>query len=178
LFMSGGASLQFSLIPMNLLTDGGHAAYVTTGAWSEKALAEAKKLGNAVEVFTTAENGYKSVPRPQQIEFGGESDYVHYCSNETIHGVEFDYDLSAGSVPVICDASSNILSKPINITKYGLIYAGAQKNIGPSGLTVVIIRDDLLERIPAGLPTILDYRVFANERSMPNTPNTWGIYLI
>ncbi len=178
LFISGGASLHFSMIPMNLLTAGGLAQYVITGAWSEKALAEARKMGNAEAVFSTEQNGYTGIPRPQQIAFSEAADYVHYCSNETIHGVEFDYDLYAGSIPVICDASSNVLSKPIDVAKYGMIYAGAQKNIGPSGLTVVIIRDDLLERVPAGLPTLLDYRVFANERSMPNTPNTWGIYLI
>jgi phosphoserine aminotransferase len=177
LFMQGGASLQFTLVPMNLLSRGGFAEYITTGAWGEKAIAEAKKHGDARERFTTKDGGFCSVPKQDDLVFDPDADYVHYCSNETIHGVEFDYDLDAGGVPVVCDASSNILSKPIDIEKYALIYAGAQKNLGPSGVTIVIIRDDLLERIPDGLPTMLDYRSFADNDSMPNTPNTWGIYL-
>jgi phosphoserine aminotransferase len=178
LFMQGGASLQFTLLPTNLLRKGGFAEYVTTGTWGEKAIAEARKLGDARERFTTKDSGFKSIPEQDDLTFDPDADYVHYCSNETIHGVEFDYDLDAGGVPVVCDASSNILSKPIDIEKYALIYAGAQKNLGPSGVTIVIIRDDLLDRIPAGLPTMLDYRAFAQNGSMPNTPNTWGIYLI
>ena len=177
LFMQGGASLQFTLVPMNLLRKGGFAEYVTTGAWSEKAIAEAKKLADARENLTTTAEGFTSIPRQDSLSFKPLADYVHYCSNETIHGVEFDYDLDASGIPVICDASSNILSKPVDIEKYALIYAGAQKNLGPSGVTIVIIRDDMLERVPAGLPTMLDYRAFAEHDSMPNTPNTWGIYL-
>ncbi len=178
LFMQGGASLQFTLVPMSLLPKGSFAEYVTTGAWGEKAIAEAKKLGDARLRFTTKDDGYRSIPKQDELVFDPDADYVHYCSNETIHGVEFDYDLDAGGVPIICDASSNILSKPIDIEKYALVYAGAQKNLGPSGVTIVIIRDDMLERVPPGLPTMLDYRAFANNSSMPNTPNTWGIYLI
>lgn len=178
LFMQGGASLQFTLVPMNLLRKEGFAQYVTTGTWGEKAIAEAKKLGDAREQFTAKDDGFSSIPNEDDLVFDPKADYVHYCSNETIHGVEFDYDLDAGGVPVVCDASSNILSKPIDIEKYALIYAGTQKNLGPSGVTIVIIRDDMLDRIPEGLPSMLDYRVFAKNGSMPNTPNTWGIYLI
>lgn len=177
LFMPGGASLQFTLVPMNLLKKSGFAEYLTTGTWSEKAIAEAKRHGDVHEYFTTKSGGFTSVPKQDDLSFEPLADYVHYCSNETIHGVEFDYDLDAGGIPVICDASSNILSKPIDINKYAVIYAGAQKNLGPSGVTIVIIRDDMLDRVPAGLPTMLDYRAFAENDSMPNTPNTWGIYL-
>lgn len=178
LFMQGGASLQFTLVPMNLLSNGGSAEYITTGTWGEKAIAEAKKFGDARERFTTLDASYRSIPKQDELVFDPDADYVHYCSNETIHGVEFDYDLDASGIPVICDASSNILSRPIDIEKYALIYAGAQKNLGPSGVTIVIVRDDMLERVPVGLPTMLDYRAFAQNGSMPNTPNTWGIYLI
>jgi phosphoserine aminotransferase len=178
LFMQGGASLQFTLIPMNLLSNGRFAEYLTTGTWGEKAIAEAKKFGDARERFTTIGAGYRSVPKQDELIFDPDANYIHYCSNETIHGVEFDYDINASGIPVICDTSSNILSKPIDIEKYALIYAGAQKNLGPSGVTIVIIRDDMLDRVSAGLPTMLDYRVFAENASMPNTPNTWGIYLI
>jgi len=129
-------------------------------------------------IFSSKESGYKSAPNQEDLRFSANAEYIHYCSNETIEGVEFKYDLDGGNVPVICDASSNILSKPIDISKYAMIYAGAQKNIGPSGVTVVIIRDDLIEKVPANLPAMLDYRHFAQNASMPNTPNTWGIYLI
>ncbi len=177
LFLQGGATLQFSMVPMNLLK-GGSADYITTGAWGNKALTEARRFGNAREIFTTAADGFRSVPMNDEVNFSPDAAYVHHVSNETIDGVEFHYDLDAGGMPVVCDASSNILSKPIDVSKYALIYAGAQKNIGPSGVTVVIIRDDLLENIPDGLPLLLDYRTFAIAGSMPNTPNTWGIYMI
>lgn len=178
LFMQGGATLHFSLVPMNLLRSGGRGDYVITGAWSEKAYKEAKKIGDVRTILSTKETDFTTVPGEAEISCGSDSDYLHYCSNETIGGVEFPYDLAATGVPVICDASSNILSKPIDINKYAMIYAGAQKNIGPSGVTVVIIRNDLIERINPGLPAVLDYRNFAENGSMPNTPNTWAIYLI
>lgn len=177
LFLQGGATLQFSMVPMNLLK-GGSADYITTGAWGQKAIAEATRFGNVREIFTTAADGFRSVPANDELSFSANAAYVHYTSNETIDGVEFHYDLDTGGIPVVCDASSNILSKPIDVSKYALIYAGAQKNIGPGGVTVVIIRDDLLENIPDRLPLLLDYRTFAIAGSMPNTPNTWGIYLI
>ncbi len=177
LFLQGGATLQFSMVPMNLLK-GGSADYITTGAWSKKAISEARLYGSVREIFSTAISGFRSVPANGELNFSPDAAYVHYASNETIDGVEFHYDLDTGGIPVVCDASSNILSKPIDVSKYALIYAGAQKNLGPSGVTVIIIRDDLLNDIPDGLPPLLDYRTFANAGSMPNTPNTWGIYLI
>lgn len=176
LFLQGGASLQFSMIPMNFL--GAGADYIVTGAWGEKAVKEASKCGKVNTIFTTADSGYRSCPSQDTLRFTRDAAYVHYTSNETIEGVEFKYDLEAGGIPVVCDASSNILSKPIDIEKYAFIYAGAQKNIGPSGVTLVIIRDDMLERVPANQHSQLDYRAIAENVSMLNTPNTWGIYII
>lgn len=177
LFMQGGASLQFSMIPMNFLRSGRSADYLITGSWGEKALKEARRRGKARIAYTSAADGYRKVPKAGELWFADDVDYVHYTSNETIEGVEFDYDLEAGLIPVICDASSNILSKPIDIEKYALIYAGAQKNIGPSGLSLIIIREDMLARAPDDQFAMLDYRNFARAGSMPNTPNTWAIYI-
>lgn len=178
LFFQGGATLQFSMVPMNFLRDGKAADHIVTGAWGVKALSEAARLGNARAVFSTEEKGFRSVPSQEDLRLDADAAYVHYTSNETIDGVEFKYDLDGGAVPVVCDASSNILSKPIDIEKYALIYAGAQKNIGPSGVTVVIVRDDMLTDVSSGLPPLLNYRTIAENNSMLNTPNTWGIYLI
>ena len=178
LFMQGGATLQFAMVPMNFLRAGYTSEYVVTGSWGEKAIAEARRYGDAKLALSTMSDGYRSVPAQDELHFDPDAAYIHYTSNETIHGVEFKYDLDGHGVPVVCDASSNILSKPIDVEKYALVYAGAQKNIGPSGVTVVIIRDDLLERVPDGLTPLLDYRAIANNRSMLNTPNTWGIYMI
>jgi phosphoserine aminotransferase len=178
LFLQGGASLQFSMIPLNFLKENETADYVVTGAWGKKAVKEAKRCGNANVFFSAAETNFKSVPTQDELAFSENARYVHYTSNETIEGVEFKYELDGGGLPVICDASSNILSKPLDIEKYALIYAGAQKNIGPSGVTLVIIRDDLLEQVPENQHSMLDYRLIAGNNSMLNTPNTWGIYII
>jgi len=178
LFLQGGATLQFSMIPMNFLARNGSADYVITGAWGEKALKEAERCGKINTIYSAADSGFNSVPAQDELRFTPDARYIHYVSNETIHGVEFKYDLDGGGIPVVCDASSNILSKPIEIEKYALIYAGAQKNIGPSGVTLVIIRDDLLEAVPKNQHSMLDYRKLAEQGSMLNTPNTWGIYLI
>lgn len=178
LFLQGGASLQFSMVPLNFLRKDETADYIVTGAWGKKAVIEAAKCGNVHKIFTDEASGFKSVPANEVLNFSRDARYVHYTSNETIEGVEFKYDLKAGGIPVVCDASSNILSKPIDIESYALIYAGAQKNIGPSGVTLVIIRDDLLSRVPANQHAMLDYRFIAENDSMANTPNTWGIYLI
>ncbi len=178
LFLQGGATLQFSMVPMNFLRLGETANYIVTGTWGKKAIAEAKRCGDAVSVYSTEESGFTFVPGPGEVKIDEAAKYVHYTSNETIDGVEFRYDLDGGNVPVVCDMSSNILSKPIDVEKYALIYAGAQKNIGPSGVTVVIIRDDMLDRVPDDLHSLLDYRQIAANGSMVNTPNTWGIYLI
>ena len=166
------------MVPMNFLPDGGTADYVVTGAWGEKALAEAKRCGDAKLALSTLSNEYRSVPTQDELHFSPDAAYIHYTSNETIHGVEFKYDLDGHGVPVVCDACSNILSKPIDVEKYAVIYAGAQKNIGPSGVTVVIVRDDMLERVPDGQFPMLDYRLIAKNGSMLNTPNTWGIYMV
>jgi phosphoserine aminotransferase len=178
LFLQGGASLQFSMIPMNFLREGEAADYVITGAWGKKAVKEAKRCGTVNTIFSTADSGFKSVPMQDELIFSENAKYVHYTSNETIEGVEFKYDLDGKGLPVVCDASSNVLSKPIDVEKHALIYAGAQKNIGPSGVTLVIIRDDLTEQVPENQHSMLDYRLLAENNSMLNTPNTWGIYLI
>jgi phosphoserine aminotransferase len=163
---------------MNFLASSRTADYVVTGYWGKKAVKEARRCGSVNMVFDGGTNGFRHVPRQEELRFTGNASYVHYTSNETIDGLEFDYDLVADGVPVICDASSNILSKPIDVTRYSIIYAGAQKNLGPSGVTVVIISDEMLEGIPDNQHSLLDYRNIAANRSMANTPNTWGIYLI
>lgn len=178
LFLQGGATFQFLMIPMNFLSKEIGADYIVNGTWGKKAVAEAKRFGAAHTIFSSEENGFKSVPSQNELNFNANASYVHYTSNETIEGAEFKYDLDAGDIPVICDASSNILSKPIDVSKYSLIYAGAQKNLGPSGVTVVIIRNDLLAKAHANLPSMLSYQAFADHNSLLNTPNTWGIYLI
>ena len=178
LFLQGGASLQFSMIPLNFLGKNETADYIVTGTWGVKAVKEAERCGTVNTIFSTADSNFKSVPSPDELDFSANANYIHYTSNETIEGVEFKCDLDGRGVPVVCDASSNILSKPIDIEKYALIYAGAQKNIGPSGVTIVIIRDDLLEKVPGNQHSLLDYRAIAKNDSMLNTPNTWGIYII
>jgi len=178
LFIQGGASLQFSMIPLNFLGKNETADYVVTGAWGKKAVKEAGRCGNAKVIFSTEWENFKSTPAQDELNFSADARYVHYTSNETIEGVEFKYEPDAKGIPVVCDASSNILSKPVDIEKHALVYAGAQKNIGSSGVTLVIIRDDLLERVPNNQHSTLDYRAIAAADSMLNTPNTWGIYII
>ena len=177
LFLQGGASLQFSMVPMNFLA-GGWADFVVTGTWSEKARKAAANFGTANVVHPISESGFVSVPLPEDLRPTPGARYIHYVSNETIDGVEFPYELDGLGTPVICDASSNILSRPIDVAKYSLIYAGAQKNIGPSGVTVVIVSDEFLENCRGKQHGVLSYNSFAENESMPNTPNTWGIYII
>jgi phosphoserine aminotransferase len=178
LFLQGGASLQFSMVPMNFLGSGQTADYVTTGFWGRKALTEAQRCGNVNVIYSTEAGGYRSVPEQAELNFTPDARYVHYVANETIEGVEFKYDIDGGGIPVVCDMSSNILSKPVDFDKYDLIYTGAQKNIGPSGVAMVMIREDMLERVADNLHSLLDYRNIAENGSMANTPNTWGIYMI
>ena len=178
LFLQGGASLQFSMIPMNFLADGASADYCITGAWGKKALKEAKKQGRARVAADMADSRYTRVPDQGELSLDETAAYLHITSNETIEGVEFKHDPDAGGVPLVCDASSNICSRPVDVSKYALIYAGAQKNLGPSGVTIVILREDLLAKIPDGLHTMLDYRTHAENGSLYNTPNTWGIYIL
>jgi phosphoserine aminotransferase len=178
LFLQGGASLQFSMIPMNLLPADGSADYVITGSWGKKALKEAKRAGAVSVAANMADGGFTRIPASDELTLDPRAAYVHITTNETIEGVEWKQEPEVGEVPLVADASSDILSHPIPVDKYGMIYAGAQKNIGPSGVTLVIIRDDLLQRIPAGLHTMLDYRTHVENKSLYNTPNTWGIYII
>lgn len=178
LFLQGGASLQFSMVPMNLLPSDGNADYVITGSWGKKALKEARKVGTVNIAATTADGGFTRIPGQDELQLTPQAAYVHITTNETIEGVVWKNEPEVGDVALVADASSDILSHPIPVEKYGLVYAGAQKNMGPSGVTLVIIRDDLLQRIPDGLHTMLDYRTHAENNSLYNTPNTWGIYIL
>jgi phosphoserine aminotransferase len=178
LFLQGGASLQFSMVPMNLLPPGGTADYVVTGAWSQKAVKEAKRVGTVHIAATTEAENFNRIPRQDEISLAKDAAYVHYTSNNTIFGTQWQYTPNLGDAPVVCDASSDIFSRPIDMSKHALVYAGAQKNLGPSGVTLVIIRDDLVKRSPATLPTMLNYGVHAENKSLYNTPNTFGIYLM
>ena len=178
LFLQGGASLQFSMIPMNFLPKEGSADYIITGSWGKKALKEAKREGTVNVAATMADGGFTRVPDQDELRLDPKAAFVHITTNETIEGVEWKREPQTGDVPLVADASSDILSHQIPAEKYALIYAGAQKNMGPSGVTLVIIRDDLLQRIPDGLHTMLDYRTHVENKSLYNTPNTWGIYII
>jgi phosphoserine aminotransferase len=178
LFLQGGASLQFSMLAMNLLPADGSADYILTGSWGKKAVKEAKKAGGVNVAATMADGGFTRVPGNDELKLDPNAAYVHITTNETIEGVEWKTEPEVGEVPLIADASSDILSHVIPVEKYAMIYAGAQKNMGPSGVTLVILRDDLLRRIPDGLHTMLDYRTHVENKSLYNTPNTWGIYII
>ena len=178
LFLQGGASLQFSMVPMNLMPPVNKADYIVTGVWSKKAVKEAKRVGTVNTVYTAEATNFNHVPRQSDLSFDPEAAYVHYTSNNTIYGTQFDYIPETGNLPLICDMSSDILYKKIDVSKFALIYAGAQKNIGPSGVTLVIIRKDLLERSTDTLPTMLNYKTHTENDSMFNTPNTFGIYII
>jgi phosphoserine aminotransferase len=178
LFLQGGASLQFSMVPMNFLPADRSADYILTGSWGKKAVKEAKRCGAVNIAATMADGGFTRVPGQDELSLDPNAAYVHITSNETIEGVQWKHEPATGDVPLVSDASSDILSRAIPVEKYGLIYAGAQKNMGPSGVTLVIIRDDLLQRIPDGLHTMLDYRTHVENKSLYNTPNTWGIYII
>jgi phosphoserine aminotransferase len=178
LFLQGGASLQFSMLPMNLLVPGGSADYIVTGSWGKKAVKEAKLCGAVNVASNMADGGFTRIPNANEINLNAAAAYVHITTNETIEGVQWKREPEVGSVPLVADASSDILSRPITLEKYALIYAGAQKNMGPSGVTLIILRDDLLRQIPEALPTMLDYRTHVENKSLYNTPNTWGIYII
>ena len=177
LFLQGGAHLQFSMVPLNLLRGKPSADYTNTGEWSKKAIGEAKKFCNVNVVANNADKNFTYVPAFDTWQRDPNAAYLHYTPNETIGGVEFNWVPETGAVPLVADMSSNILSRRIDISKFGLIYAGAQKNIGPAGLTVVIVRDDLIGQVPAGTPTMLDYKTHADNDSMYNTPPTYAIYI-
>lgn len=178
LFLQGGASLQFTMIPMNFLQPGKKASYVLSGSWSEKAFKEAKLFGTPVEAASTKDNKYRNIPALEEIKFDADDAYVHITSNNTIYGTQWREFPETGNVPLIADMSSDILSKPVDVSKFGIIYAGAQKNLGPSGVTVVIIRKDLLEKENANVPTMLKYTTHADSNSLYNTPPTFGIYML
>jgi phosphoserine aminotransferase len=177
LFLQGGATLQFAQIPMNLLAGKGKADYVLTGEWSKKAAKEAKGYCEVAVAATSEDRAFTYAPPQDQWKVRGDAAYVHYCSNETIGGVEFHWTPESGGVPLVADASSHLLSRPLKVAQFGLIYAGAQKNIGPAGLTIVIVRDDLIGKAVKGTPTVMDYRLQAEADSMLNTPATYAIYV-
>lgn len=178
LFLQGGASSQFAAIPMNLMAGKtGKADYLNTGAWSKKAIAEAKKYGEVNVVASAEDTNFSSIPAFDTWSLNPDADYFHYCPNETIGGVEFHWVPDVGDVPLVADMSSTILSRPVDVSKFGLIYAGAQKNIGPAGLTLVIVRDDLIGETLDRTPSMLNYATMANADSMYNTPPTYGWYL-
>ena len=177
LFLAGGATLQFAQIPMNLLGASGKADYVLTGEWSKKAAKEAKAYGDVHIAATAEDRKFTYAPRRETWRARADAAYLHYCSNETIGGVEFSWLPETGGVPLVVDASSHILSRPMDVAKFGLIYAGAQKNIGPAGLTIVIVREDLIGRARPGTPSVMDYKLQADADSMLNTPPTYSIYV-
>ncbi|KAF0814259.1 Phosphoserine aminotransferase [Andreprevotia sp. IGB-42] len=177
LFMQGGAHFQFGMLPLNLARQDDTVDYVNTGHWSKIAIKEARRFANVNIAASSEDRHFTYVPDEAGWKRTAGAAYLHYCSNETIGGVEFPFIPDSGDVPLICDMSSNILSKPVDISKFGLIYAGAQKNIGPSGLTLAIVREDLLGRARPETPTMLDYKVHADGESLYNTPPTFGIYV-
>jgi phosphoserine aminotransferase len=178
IFLGGGASLQFTMVPMNLLPKDGSADYIVSGHWAQAAVKEAKKAGKINIAASTEAENFTRVPRQEELKLDPNAAYVHFTSNNTIYGTEAPTEPEVGSVPLVCDASSNILSKPIPMDRYALIYAGAQKNMGPAGVTTVIIRDDLLGRVPAGLPAMLDYKLQAEKKSVYNTPPVFAVYVL
>ncbi|HEY4623269.1 MAG TPA: 3-phosphoserine/phosphohydroxythreonine transaminase, partial [Solibacillus sp.] len=178
LFLQGGASLQFTMIPMNFLQEGKKASYIQTGAWSEKAFKEAKLFGTPVEAASTKENNYKNIPAVADINIDPEAAYVHLTSNNTIFGTQWKTFPMTGDIPLIADMSSDILSKKVDVSNFAMIYAGAQKNLGPSGVTVVIARKDFLETANTNIPTMLQYATHVKNNSLYNTPPTFGIYML
>jgi phosphoserine aminotransferase len=177
LFMQGGAIGENAVVPMNLLRGKGSIDFVDTGEWSKKSIKEAKKYARANVVASSAETGYDRVPPRETWRLDPDAAYVHICSNETIGGVEYGFTPDVGAVPLVADMSSNLLSRPVDVAKYGLIYGGAQKNIGPAGLTIVIVRDDLIGEALPVTPSAFDYKTVADNDSMYNTPPTFAIYV-
>ena len=177
LFLQGGASSQFAMVPINLLGDKKSADYLLTGQWSKKAIAEAKRYCDVNIVADTSDSKFTTVPAEADLKFNPDAAYVHYTPNETIVGVEFPYIPDTGDIPLVADMSSTILSREIDVSKFALIYAGAQKNIGPAGLTIVIVREDLLGNANENMPAMFDYKTHSDNDSMYNTPPTYGWYL-
>ncbi|EHB67999.1 3-phosphoserine/phosphohydroxythreonine transaminase [Paenibacillus lactis] len=178
LFIQGGASTQFAMIPMNFLGQGQTANYVMTGSWADKALKEAKLIGETHVAASSEESKYMSLPKLADIQLSDNAAYLHLTSNETIEGTQFKDFPDTGAVPLICDMSSDILSRPFDLSRFGMVYAGAQKNLGPSGVAVVIVREDLITDSPKHLPTMLRYNTYLKNNSLYNTPPSFGIYMI
>lgn len=176
LFLQGGASLQFTMIPMNLLVNG-HADVINTGQWSKKAIKELNKLGSADVLASSEDATFSYIPNVKELNYHNDADYVYICENNTIYGTKYKELPETGDIPLVADLSSCILSEPIDVSKYGMIFAGAQKNMGPAGLTVVIIREDLIGKAKEDTPSMLDYQVLADNDSMFNTPPTYAIYM-
>lgn len=178
LFLQGGARLQFAMIPLNFLPEKASSDYILTGSWGKYAIEEAEQQGKVRLAWSGKEDNFIRVPQSNELDLDGEAAYVHFTSNETIQGVQFRTEPDVGDVPLICDMSSDFISRPLPVDRYAMIYAGAQKNAGPAGVTLVIIRDDMLERIPSGLPKMLDYRTHVEKRSLYNTPPVFAVYLV
>lgn len=178
LFLQGGASLQFSMVPMNLLPEGGSADYIVTGVWGQKAVKEAKRVGAVKIAASTEAEQFKRLPMQAELRLDPNAAYVHMTSNNTIYGTEFHWLPDTGNVPLVSDMSSDIFSRPLDVAKHALIYAGAQKNLAPAGVTLVIVRDDMLKRSPASLHTMLSYAVHAENQSLYNTPPVFAIYVM
>lgn len=178
LYLGGGASLQFSMVPINLMPPKNKADYIVTGSWSKKAVKEAKRVGAVNLAFSGEAENFIRTPKQEELKLDPEAAYVHYTSNETIHGVEFKYIPEVGDVPLVCDMSSNIFSHQIDFSKFALVYAGAQKNLGPAGVTLVIIRNDMLERSQDSLHSMLNYKLHVENNSLYNTPPVFAIYII
>ena len=177
LFLQGGATLQFSMVPINLLRKSKKADYIVTGSWSQKAYEEASKFGEIRLVASSEDSNFTYIPEVKREDFTPDADYVHITLNETIHGLKYPYIPDTGDIPLVGDLSSCFLSEPVDVSKFGLIYVGAQKNVGPAGVVIVIIRDDLIGYAPKNTPVYLDYKIHAKNESMYNTPPTFGIYI-
>jgi phosphoserine aminotransferase len=177
LFLQGGATSQFAMVPMNLLQGRSHADYIHTGEWAKKAIGEARKFCSVNVAASSEDRKFTYAPPQSAWKLSPQAAYVHYTGNETIGGVEFHWIPQTGDVPLVCDLSSSLLSRPLDVGRFGLIYAGAQKNIGPAGLTIVIVREDLIGHAPASTPSMFDYKIQADNESMYNTPPTYALYV-
>lgn len=179
LFLQGGATLQFTMLPMNFRPAGASADYIVTGSWSKTSWKEASKLGTTCAAFNGEADNFSRLPDQSEYKFDPQAAYVHFCHNETIHGVEFRKEpVPPAGVELVCDMSSDFLSQPVDVSKYAMIYAGAQKNAGPAGVVVAIVREDMLARVPEKMPVMLDYKVLAESGSLHNTPPCWSIYVV